>query len=291
MMIKSPSFKATFISILILFTSSLLRLCQGFQSLSTTTFPLLSKEASYYYYYYRLSTSLFPLYLTNQNSNNNIDLTNYDFSSKQGWDDFYNHQSSFEWHSSINTFDILSMIPKAFNKTNLKNRNNILITGNGNSNLPELIYNDHNGQIHITVMDYSKTCIDILCKLYNKDEYSNIDCICGDATNLEQCIKKRNFDMIIDKGLMDAIMCGEGWNMSLDKYFYGVSLLLKDTKRTTRSSSDDSCNGQFILISYKLSTSTKEYLTDVGERFGIDWMFDINDKSNDRVSFSVGTKR
>lgn len=154
-------------------------------------------------------------------------------------------------------------------------------------------------------MDYSQPCIDMLRMLYDKDNYPNMDFICGEATDLKNCVeryfhgKKNNddcrygnidinensesgskdsYNMIVDKGLMDAIMCDEGWNATLGKYFQGVSLLLQKD------------SGKIILVSYKLSTSTREFLIDIGQKVGIEWEFDMVDKSNDRVSFSVGTK-
>ena len=306
----------------------------------------------------KIFESIMAVYST---SGEGIDLTAYDFSSKQGWDDFYQHKNKqqqhqqkeidsenskindnqindqgvihldddeavsssssvvpfqFEWHSSLETSTILSMMPDIF--TDIDHDYNILLPGNGNSNLPKLIH-DHwegmntenknmsNKNINITCMDYSQPCIDMLSMLYDKEHYSNMHFICGDAADLKNCIEKYyydtknnvigsdddnnkeinsntsksgktySYDMIVDKGLMDAIMCDEGWNVFLEKYFDGVSSLLKN-------------DGKVILVSYKLSTSTKEFLIDMGEKFGIDWEFDMADKSNDRVSFSVGTK-
>ncbi len=237
---------------------------------------------------------------------------NYDFSSKQGWDDFYQQTTmqkrgdadadknisspesslnpfQFEWHASIDPSTILSSLstPTKFNK------NNILLVGNGNSDLPKLIHDHFEGRINIACLDYSQTCIDMLRIIYNDETtYHNMDFICGDATNLKNCIQNyyhingdgyddddnlASFDYIVDKGLLDAMMCDEGWNTKLEKYLEGVGGLLQS-------------EGKFILVSYKLSTSTKEYLSDVGDKYGIHWKFDIVDKSNDRVSFSIGNK-
>ncbi len=248
----------------------------------------------------------------NNNKNLDIDLTNYDFASKQGWDSFYQRQQpftsnkdnplptsppvpfEFEWHSSINISKIiLPLIPKGINR-------HILLVGNGNSNLPKLIHDYHDGDIHITCLDYSQPCIDMLKTMYPKNggnidskdriEYSNIEFVCGDATKLKDCINDfycdqktiTSFDVIIDKGLMDAMMCNEGWNASLDAYFEGVSSFLK------KRNNNDEEESKVILISYKLSTSTKDYLVAIGQRFGIEWDLDIVDKSNDRVSVSIG---
>jgi hypothetical protein len=255
-------------------------------------------------------------------NNGDIDLTRYDFASKNGWDDFYqqnNKESSgsgtslqkqkqeppsqpltpfqFEWHSSIDFIQILSIIKD-------ENVKNVLLPGNGNSNLPKIIYDHCNGCINVTCLDYSQSCIDMLKMIHNDDDdddgdgefYSNMEFICGDAINLKGTIENHYrrggmthtnnekdklsllYDMIIDKGLMDAIMCNEDWNDSLEKYFQGASQLLKK-------------DGKILLFSYKLSTSAKEFLIDVvGENIGIAWDLDIDNGSNDRVSFSIGNK-
>jgi len=171
----------------------------------------------------------------------------------------------------------------------LNNKKNVLLVGNGNSDLPKVIHDHFGGRIKIVCLDYSQPCIDMLRVIYNDQvTYNNMEFICGDATKLESCIQNYyhtddnsdaiSFDYIIDKGLIDAMMCNEGWNASLEKYFQGISALLQ------------SGEGIYTCVSYKLSTSTKEYLSDLGEKFGFSWEFHIADKSNDRVSFSIGKK-
>lgn len=263
---------------------------------------------------------------SNSNSpikNNDIDvnLSNYDFSSKQGWDEFYqqattttnkeDHQEKeeeniklitpfeFEWHNSLDISSILTSLPQLPSKDDSV-INNMLLVGNGNSNLPQIIYDHYDGdnKMKIVGLDYSQPCIDMLRTVYDKEQYPNMDFICGDATKLVLCIKsyytntfqseteemeaiddKFLFDVIIDKGLMDAIMCDEGWNTSVEKYIRGVSELLKKNE-----------SSQFMLISYKLNPSTKDFLLEMGDKFGLRWDFDIVDKSNGRVSFSIGRK-
>lgn len=271
-----------------------------------------------------------------------VNLSTYDFSSKQGWDDFYQQATihseeakvkddevkkkesslfskneqiiikpfEFEWHNSLDTLSILSSLPtpSAVQQGDDDNDDKvlkILLVGNGNSNLPKIIhehYNDRSdnngnvyGKVNILALDYSQPCIDMLRKVYDKIYYPHMHFVCGDATKLVDCIQdyykdksqsshssadnndEISFDVIIDKGLMDAMMCDEGWNASVERYIEGVSELLQKSKK-----------GKFLLISYKLNQSTKEYLFDIGDKFGLEWDFDIADKSNDRISFTIG---
>ena len=258
----------------------------------------------------RISVSLF-------NQRPQIQLNQFDFSSQKGWDDFYqqlendntndpitatstssmNSRAStmtgtgtiqqkskvsnsgdnvqvpdsgifeFEWHSSI---------PHSFIISEIEIGSSVLMVGTGNSNLPRHLYDAHEGKTTIVCMDYSKPCIDMLEQMHSA-ECPQMSFICGDVTNLTNIVKRRDFDYIIDKGLMDAMMCGEGWdsNGAVLKYLKEAKLVLKPS-------------GTFILVSYKLNTFTREYLECTGDALGIGWSLDIDEKSDGRVSFSIG---
>eukprot|EP00559_Dactyliosolen_fragilissimus_P001686 CAMPEP_0184858516 /NCGR_PEP_ID=MMETSP0580-20130426/3602_1 /TAXON_ID=1118495 /ORGANISM="Dactyliosolen fragilissimus" /LENGTH=361 /DNA_ID=CAMNT_0027354687 /DNA_START=176 /DNA_END=1257 /DNA_ORIENTATION=- len=292
----------------------------------------------------------------------------FDFSSKKGWDDYYNSQNhsqentslsstttknnnnnnnttsyyeEYEWHGSIPHSSILEEIPKG---------SRVLMVGTGNSALPRLLYNAHHGETYITCMDYSKPCIDtlqmsmqhrfrrdgvVLDDIDGGDDngtesiiyHSNMNFVCADVTqkgwhdNLRQQLqlqferqpqpqpqqqtqskpqqsdRKWCYDVILDKGLMDALVCGDGWNAEVDRYMEGVGVMLRtndaaDDNRINISSSSLSQyrkkKKKIILISYKLTSSMKEYLTDIGDSYGIFWHFDLTEKSNHRVSFTIG---
>ena len=183
-----------------------------------------------------------------------------------------------------------------------------------------------NDQMSITCMDYSQPSIDILRSLHQMD-CPGMNFVCGDVNtlvrDLEQggveCVRIRDcddsdsgdgrgkgelqrecgiFDYVVDKGLMDALMCGEGWDSDIDSATYtgtdtdtgsasggggrGVLQYFKEAKRVLKP------GGTLILVSYKLSQATKEYLQRVGAHVGIQWTLDIEEKSNGRVSFSLG---
>ena len=50
-----------------------------------------------------------------------------------------------------------------------------------------------------------------------------------------------------------------------------------------------SVNGKIILVSFKLTQTMMDYLYQIGKQYGIEWELDIPDKSNERVSFSIGS--
>mmetsp|Transcript_26926 Transcript_26926/g.59134 ORF Transcript_26926/g.59134 Transcript_26926/m.59134 type:complete len:182 (-) Transcript_26926:126-671(-) len=138
---------------------------------------------------------------------------------------------------------------------------------------------------------------------YSRDASSTkIEYVCGDVTqlskyfvavddtdNAESCngervvgedqdrhnnteIESVLFDIIIDKGLTDAILCGEGWDGPLEKLLYESAKVLSMG------------TGQYLLISYKLPSSTKEFLMTVGKSVGLEWDFDFDLPSTTTVS-------
>ena len=189
-----------------------------------------------------------------------------------------------EWHSSISLDDIASMVPQ---------NGRCLIIGCGNSLLPDVLLQRQNPPgppKSLVLLDSSPTCLDQLRERYQDTTYAKIDTeidyICGDVTRLSKYFdiddeyddndnddddddnNRRGgglFDIIIDKGLTDAILCGEGWDYLLEKVLYESSKIL---------SKDGS--GRYLLISYQLPSSTKDFLIDVGKQVGLEWEFDYD---------------
>eukprot|EP00978_Attheya_sp_CCMP212_P029579 scaffold105521_cov60-Attheya_sp.AAC.1 len=207
-----------------------------------------------------------------------IQLDAFDFSSQKGWDDFYeatpgSTMEEFEWHSSIPWTDVWSEIRSPTSPC--------LVIGCGNSALPRQLHDAGERNMHVTCLDYSQPCVDKLKQIHN-DRLETMSFICGDATRLTETLHGKKYGVhvpqhyttIVDKGLVDALMCGEGWNTDVERLMKSVPGVLDD-------------GGIYILISYRLSPSTKEFLSTLGESLGLLWSFDIPNKSNDRVSFSV----
>lgn len=220
----------------------------------------------------------------------------FDFSSKHGWETFYQNGCSstklddmnkdaknpipfeYEWHASIHPDQVIS---------ELFSGSSVLIVGAGNSALPRHLHKHHNEGLdeknvhftNITCMDYSSSCISMLEESFSKN-CPGMKFVHGDATKLCGLFQLEKFDFIIDKGLMDALMCGEGWDWTVESYLKGAASILKSKES----------NGKIILISYKLSSATKQFLQDMGDKFGLKWNLDMEKKSNDKVSFSIATK-
>ena len=199
-------------------------------------------------------------------------FASFDFSSQSEWDRFYkqekeNNQETVEWHSSIPLEVIASFVPQG---------SKCLIPGCGNSKLPKVILSSVK-DVRLVLQDSSKTCLDQLQATYG----TSARYYCGDATtSLTNLCKENNdkFDLIVDKGLVDAILCGEGWNGPLER-------LMKEASNCL-----DQENGRYLMISYKLPTSTKEFLKHVGNEVGFEWTFDIPEYSNQRVGVSLARK-
>lgn len=243
-------------------------------------------------------------------------MQSFDFSSAMEWDEFYKKPEKYdsivqseggspstkttataiEWHSSVSLDEIASVVPS---------NGKCLIIGCGDSNLPDRILKqqDRPPPRSLVLLDTSQTCLDQLRERHQSLERSNdhfdrptsevslsnteIEYVCGDATQLSNYFGIDNivdsdgsstvkgegknnddrgslFDMIIDKGLTDALLCGEGWDGPLEKLLYESAKVLSME------------SGQYLLISYQLPSSTKEFLMDVGHKVGLEWEFDVD---------------
>ena len=103
------------------------------------------------------------------------------------------------------------------------------------------------------------------------------------------------FDVILDKGLVDAFMCGEGWEGP-------VEALLRESTRIV----DPQRGGYYILVSYKLAPAIQTVFQELCDKVATadsadddngdpqlewKWDFDMEEMSNDRVSLSIATIR
>jgi hypothetical protein len=156
----------------------------------------------------------------------------------------------------------------------------ILVVGCGNSALPRILH-DAFGDIPVSVtcLDYSTICMDMIRSMYER-ACPNMNFVVGDATNLQNVIwengldadddaddtktkqqqsNKKQFDIIIDKGLLDALMCGEGFDIG--KQMDGINEVLTTYEW-----------GMHVLICFELSSASKQCLEDIP---GLDWNFNI----------------
>jgi hypothetical protein len=168
----------------------------------------------------------------------------------------------------------------------------ILLVGCGNSALPRYLndafVNVVAGDVRVTCLDYSPVCIETMKLAYGKnDAYSNIDFVVGDATNLggviwnaEDCGGRPPVDVVIDKGLLDALMCGEGHDV--ERLMSGINDVLTPNDW-----------GMHVLICFPLSASMRRTLEGTLSAGGLAWDFDVivDGSENGRATFNMARRR
>ena len=144
----------------------------------------------------------------------------------------------YEWHPHIPHSAIVEYIKPTISKAyqyyscqstttsqdhKVRRMPSILLIGCGNSALPRLLHDAFdNIDVEVTCLDYSPVCIEMIKSMY-KDSCPHMKFAVGDATRLqdvqweedthsieEEDEGGKHFDAIVDKGLLDALMCGEG---------------------------------------------------------------------------------
>ena len=194
--------------------------------------------------------------------------SDFDFSSKQGWDDFYEDKESksYEWHASVPHSSISSIVSP------MKSDDQLLVLGCGTSSLSADLYDTLKPR-KLTSLDYSLACITEMNNRYEDADRENLHFIQGDAKSLNEHFHLNQFTSIVDKGLIDAIMTSDDWDSSIAKILKGASSFLAP-------------GGSYVLVSYNLSKSTKKYLNELKY---FHFTYDL-EGSNDRVSISKGIK-
>jgi hypothetical protein len=174
-----------------------------------------------------------------------------------------------------------------------------------------------NVHLELTLLDSSPSCIDQLRRRYQ--EYNNntnssccchVSFVCADVTKVNQFVTRSMepalsssssssssdhvdyvdnmtnsekrcyyYDVIVDKGLMDAVFCNEGWESSITNLLDGVSQLRRQGHDYQHQTSE------YLLVSFRLPKPTQDYLVDIGTQFNIVWKFDLPG-SNNRVQIS-----
>ncbi|KAL7528105.1 hypothetical protein ACHAXR_002272 [Thalassiosira sp. AJA248-18] len=246
----------------------------------------------------------------------------FDFSSKYGWNNFYNNglrdstredgdgntveSLEFEWHSHIPHSAVVEAIEptiaaashyysQVVQSTPSQNLHpSILLVGTGNSALPRILHDAFDTPVRVTCLDYSPVCIDMIKSMY-EETCPNMDFVVGDATNLQNVLwddedtqnqsagQKKHFDVIVDKGLLDALMCGEGFD---------IDRLMGGNINDVLTPHDW---GMHVLICFQLSKASKQSLVDLGHDNipGLVWDFDIpvEGSENGRAGFNLARRR
>ena len=142
------------------------------------------------------------------------------YGKKSYWDHFYKTNSGYEWYCPYEAFR------EAFE--DLPRDSRILIVGCGNSPLPLDLAKD--GFTDLTCTDYSEPVIYQMSQRYPWLHFE-----VQDVRNLGY--DSNSFDLVVDKGTLDAILCGE--NAQRNAHF-----MLREIARVLRP------GGQYFLITY-----------------------------------------
>jgi ubiquinone/menaquinone biosynthesis C-methylase UbiE len=170
-----------------------------------------------------------------------------EYSNVEYWNDRYARDSEiFEWYQEYS--HIKNILNKYINNNNNHNYNahnkfNILVAGCGTSNLSQdiLQYVD-NKNISIVNIDYSSVCIDICKKRYINN--SSLQFLLSDLRKLD--ILDNKFDLCVDKGTIDSLMCSEDNEVNAMKAVGEIHRTLKE-------------GGNLLMISHA-APENREYL-------------------------------
>lgn len=174
------------------------------------------------------------------------------YSNKEYWENrFENQKGYFDWYGGWN--EIKDSILTNLNNDN-KEKLNILIVGCGNSQITENLYKE--GFCNITNIDIASNVIENMriefnnkYKTFNNnnnDNNVNINYLQMDATSMN--FKDNTFDLIIEKGTLDALSCAES--------NYLCKKLLKEMLRVC------SINGNIALYSHSSPTEKINLILD-----------------------------
>lgn len=121
------------------------------------------------------------------------------------WEERYNQDSEpFDWYQRWS--GVKDILPQFILPTS-----QILNIGCGNSRMSEEMYDD--GFINIMNIDYSQVVVKAMQEKYSDKptmRYEHMDC-------RQMEFEDSTFDAVIDKGTLDAILCGENSTANAQK--------------------------------------------------------------------------
>ena len=167
---------------------------------------------------------------------------------KQYWDNRYLQDNEpFDWYQRFSSIKHIMMpILQRFSAPR------ILVVGCGNSRLSEELYME--GYKNIMNIDYSDICIKQMQDRYT--EFPEMKFMCMDCKDI--VFEEAFFDVVIDKGTLDSILCTEGATDNSHKALKEISRVLKP-------------GGVYFCISYGVPAYRMHYL----KWPEYDWAIDI----------------
>ena len=173
-------------------------------------------------------------------------MTNSNYQNADYWNNRYSSRPEpFDWLQSLP--ELQTLLFKYINKND-----NILHIGCGNSRLPEMLSDE--GYEKITNIDFSKKVIEQISQRYQK-RYPKMKFKVMNILNMEE-FNENSFEIIIDKGALDCILCGGKSKDNFEKSLSGIYRILCP-------------NGKYIMISFNKPSYIKKYLIDY------DWFIEI----------------
>ncbi|KAG2186614.1 hypothetical protein INT44_002838 [Umbelopsis vinacea] len=168
------------------------------------------------------------------------------YKTQKYWEERYQKESpqvTFDW------FKTYEDLKPTFNATIPSKESSILMLGCGNSTLGEDMYDD--GYKNITNIDYSATVIKQMAeRCVDRPEMKWLEM---DIRDLK--FEDQSFDIVIDKGTMDALMCDRGdvWDPS-PELIQEVKAEVDEVTRVLK------VGGKFIYITFGQPHFRKRHL-------------------------------
>ena len=172
-----------------------------------------------------------------------------DYGSPSYWDERYSSDptSEFDWYQPYLTLK-MHLIPLLSVRPDFE----VLIAGCGNSSLGASLHND--GYKNITSVDISTVVVKQMAARYAANE--SLEFLAADMTNLDG-VPNEAFDLVLDKALLDALLCG-------DESFDKAMMMLAESNRVLKP------GGKYVAISYGVPSS-RVYLLEEG----LSWKVEI----------------
>ena len=161
------------------------------------------------------------------------------------WEDRYQKdKEQFDWLQRYYPPLGNSLMREMIN-THVPQTAQVLIVGCGSSRMTEEMYED--GYQNITSIDLSYSAVKLQQEEY-KERYSNLTFKQMDVRNLQ--FKDGTFDAVIDKGLLDAMVCTDGSKGNTESMLKEIHRVLAPT-------------GTYICVTHGKEDQRKKYLKNV----------------------------